>query len=320
MEEFTKRIMVSSLPAIFFLSGVIFLFHSSLTVAKATEIQNEAFILFLEELGRSDLISAIFLTLSYLWASIVFVLFVFLTLIGFGFLVFVHSLKKLDFKTVIVSQILLLTFVAVWTNLSPIMLSIGAACFLGILWLKGTFEPRKNDFTTSYSTITSSLGLMNVFIALSLLFTIHANIQTYEQTFSESSLKLVESFIPDASSMKEAQKEQIRRMTEGFEDALTEQYNAMPEESRAECRPMYEGLMQSMQNFEEESLQRIEEQSMEISEGELSQLFPFFGLMAKITPLITAISAYALLAILIPPVGMLLGVLYALMKRMERKV
>jgi hypothetical protein len=307
---------VSTLPALLFFIGIIFFAYSPLTMPEVINAQNEVFILFLQQLKKDDLMSALLLVLSYLWANILCILLIFLVLIGFGFLVYVYFFRKLDLKTVVVSHIALIIFVLILTNFSIVMLSIALSLFLGILWLHKTFEPRKNNFSTGYYVIVSRLGLLNIFLAIGILLTVSLNIQDYEKQVSESNKELIMSFIPEVSSIKEAQKEQISQITEGFQYALTERYDAMTEESKAQCKRMYEALIQGLESYKERAFQRIEEEEVTIGE-ELLQLFPFYELTIKVTPLLVAITAYALLTVLIPPVGIFCGIIYVLMKKIK---
>jgi hypothetical protein len=308
---------VSTLPALLFFIGIIFFAYSPLTMPEVINAQNEVFILFLQQLKKDDLMSALLLVLSYLWANILCILLIFLVLIGFGFLVYVYFFRKLDLKTVVVSHIALIIFVLILTNFSIVMLSIALSLFLGILWLHKTFEPRKNNFSTGYYVIISRLGLLNIFLAIGILLTVSLNIQDYEKQVSESNKELIMSFIPEVSSIKKAQKEQISQITEGFQYALTERYDAMTEENKAQCKPMYEALIQGLESYKERAFQRIEEEEVTIGEEELLQLFPFYELTIKVTPLLVAITAYALLTVLIPPVGIFCGVVYVLMKKIK---
>jgi cbb3-type cytochrome oxidase subunit 3 len=310
---------ISTLPALLFFIGIIFFAYSPLTMPEMINAQNEVFILFLQQLKKDDLMSALLLVLSYLWANILCILLIFLVLIGFGFLIYVYFFRELDFKVVVVSHIALIIVVLILTNFSVVMSSIALSLFLGILWLHKTFEPRKNNFSTGYSVIASRLGLLNIFLAIGILLTVSLNIQDYEEQVSESNKELIMSFIPEMSDIKEAQKEQISQITEGFQYALTERYDAMTEESKAQCKPMYEALVQGLESYKERSFQKIEEEEMMVGEEELMQLFPFYNLTVKITPLLVAITAYALLAVLIPPVGIFCGIVYVLMKKIKPK-
>jgi hypothetical protein len=78
---------------------------------------------------------------------------------------------------------------------------------------------------------------------------------------------------------------------------------------------MYNGLTQSLDNYKQQSFQKIDEQEIILSEKDILQMFPFFALIVKVTPLLIAISAYALLAILTPIIGIIGGIIYSIAKK-----
>jgi len=141
--------------------------------------------------------------------------------------------------------------------------------------------------------------------------------KSYEEEILQTNMNLVKNLMPDASGAKEVQKKQIEQITEGFKYALSERYDYLPEGTKTECKVLYDGLTQSLDSYKQQSFQRIDEQEMVITEEEIIQVFPFFSLIVKSTPLIITISAYALLAILTPVMGMICGVVYSIIKEKD---
>ena len=184
----------------------------------------------------------------------------------------------------------------------------------GILWMKKTFEPEKKVFSTGYSVVTSKIGLLSVFLAVGILLSLLIDMKSYEEEMEQTNMELINAFMPDMSEAKEAQKKQVEQLTEGFKYALSERYDYMPEETKTECKVLYEGLTQALDSYKEQTTQKIDEEEITVSEEDMLQVFPLFGLIVKATPVIIAISAYALLAILTPVMGVLGGIVYSLVK------
>ena len=315
----SKTIMISSLPAIFFFIGIFFLVLSPLNLSKVIDMQNGVFVLFFQELNRSDMMNAILLTLGYLWVNVIWIILVFLILIGSGFIFYIFYLTKLDFRVVNVSQIIFVIIVFILTNFSVIMLLTSFSLLVGIFWMYKTFEPGKNNFSTGYSVITSRLGLMGILLTVGVFLTIFLNIQAYEEQISESNTELMMSFVPEIGDVKKAQKKEIEDIAEGFKYSLTERYKILSEDAKAQCKSMYDGLIQGLDNYKNRTFQKIDEQEIQMNQEELLQFFPFFDVFTKMSPLLIAVSVYALLVVLIPLVGIFSGIVYSVMKGVKTK-
>jgi hypothetical protein len=220
-----------------------------------------------------------------------------------------------NFRAVVVSQVIMMILVLILTNFSITMFLTSLSLFTGTMWMRKTFEPEKKVFSTGYSVITSRIGLLSIFLTVGILLTLLINMKSYEQEMLESNLGLIKNFIPDMSGAKEVQKNQIEQITEGFKYALSERYDYLPEETKTECKVLYEGLTQSLDSYKNQTFQKIDEQEMVMSEEEILQIFPFFDLIVKATPLIIAISAYALFAMLTPIMGIFGGIVFSLVKK-----
>lgn len=284
-------------------------------MSKVIMMQNDIFISFYQELGKSDFSSALIFMLNYIWTNVLWVALLFLVLISFGFIFYIFFFSKMNLRATIISQIIFISLVFVLTNFSIIMFIIALSLFLGILWEHKTFEPRKNNFSTGYSVVSSRLGLMSVFLCIGIFLTILLNVQTYEKEMKESNKELMMGFLPNMSDVKETQKQQIEDITEGFKYSLTERYNAESENVRTQCKPLYEGLTQGLESYKNRSIQKIDEKELAISEEEISNYFPFFNILIQITPLLIAITGYAFLTVLNPVMGIFGGVVYSIIKR-----
>ena len=195
------------------------------------------------------------------------------------------------------------------------MLIIAISLFLGILWEHKTFEPRKNNFSTGYSVVTSGLNLMSVFLCIGIFLTIFLNIQTYEKEMKESNKELMMGFLPNMTDIKESEKKNIEQISEGFKYSLTERYNTMSESVKTQCKPMYEGLTQGLDSYKDRSFQQIDQKEFGINEEEISNYFPFFNILIQITPLLIGITGYAFLTALNPIMGIFGGLAYSIIKR-----
>ena len=307
--------LISSLPAVLFLSGIVFFAHFSLTMSKVITVQNEVFILFFQELNKTDLLSAFITTFEYFFINVLWVVLILLVLVSCGFLVYLYHFKNVSFRIVFISQILMVVLGLILTNFSITMFLTSLSLFAGVMWMRKTFEPMKNDFSTGYSIITSRIGLMSVFFAVGLLLSLLVHVKSYEEAIVQTNMDLIKNFIPDMSSAKEAQKKQVEQLTEGFKYALSERYDYLPEETKTECKVLYVGLTESLDSYKQQMFQKIDEQEIVVSEEDILQMFPFFNLIIKATPIIIAISVYAVFAVLTPLMGILGGIVYSLAKK-----
>ena len=310
-----KIALISVLPAILFFSGIVFVAYSSLTMSKVISVQNEVFALFFQELGKTDILSALITTFEYFFTEVLWIVLIFLVLITLGFLVYLYYFQKVNFKVVVISQVVMVILVLVLTDFSITMFVTSLSLLIGTMWMHKTFEPGKKVFSTGYDAIASRIGMMGIFLAVGILLSLLVNMESYEQEMLESNMNLIKNFMPDMSGAKQAQKDQIGDLTEGFKYALSERYDSLPEDTKAECSVLYQGLTQSLDIYKEQSFQQIDEQELAVSEEQILQIFPLFGLIIKATPIIIAISAYALLAILTPVMGIFGGIIYSLVKK-----
>ncbi len=308
---------ISCLPSIFFLIGIIFLSLSPLTLSNAIFIQNDALIIFFQGVKENDVSKALSSTFLYLWDNVLWVIIIFLIIVSFGFLFQINFIEKINKKTLIISQFIFILLIIFFSK-TIIMILTAFSLFIGTLWVQKTFEPKKSNFCTAYSVITSRLGLMSVFLCIGIFITTFINMETYEKEAYESNMNLMLSFIPNMSSIKEMEKEQIQQITEGFEYSLRERYNMFDEDTKKKCKPLYEGMIQGIESYKNRTVAEIESQEIGI-EKELIKRFPFFRIFLKITPLLTAITAYALLTMLIPFLGIFNGVVYSTVKRMGKR-
>jgi hypothetical protein len=156
---------------------------------------------------------------------------------------------------------------------------------------------------------------MSIFLSLGILLSFIVHMQSYEEGMLQTNMDLIKNFMPDMSEAKASQKKQVEQLTDGIKYALSERYDYLPEETKTECKYLYDGLTQSMDNYKQQSFQKIDEQDIAISEEDIMNIFPFFGLIIKATPIIITISVYALLAILTPIMGIIGGFVYSIVKK-----
>jgi len=310
-----KTILISSLPAILFFSGIIFFAYSSLTMSRVISVQNEIFVMFFQELENTDILSAMIIVFEYFFTNVLWIVLIFLVLMSCGFLVYLYYFRRVDFRVVVVSQVVMIISVLIATDFSITMFLTSLSLLAGMMWMRKTFEPEKKAFSTGYSVITSRIGLLGIFFAVGILLSLLVHIKIYEEEMLQTNMDLIKNFMPDMSGAKQAQKDQIGQITEGFKYALSERYVYLPEETKTECKVLYEGLTESLDSYKEQSFQKIDEQEMIVSEEDILQIFPLFGLIVKATPLIITISAYALFAVLTPVMGVFGGIVYSLVKK-----
>ena len=310
-----KTVLISSLPAIIFFTGIIFFSYSSLTFSRIIAVQNEVFVVFFNKLKEADLLSALIKSFKYIWVNVLWIVLIFLLLMSFGFLAYLHFFKEVSFRVVIISQIAMVILVLILTNFSITMFLISLSLLTGTLWIRKTFEPEKKAFSTGYSVITSRIGLLSIFLTIGILLTLLINMKSYEEEMLKTNMNLIKNFIPDTSVVKDAQKNQIEQITGGLKYALSERYDYLPEETKTECNVLYDGLTESLDNYKAQMFQKINEQETVVTEEEIMQVFPLFDLIVKATPIIIAISAYALLTVLTPIMGVISGVVYSIGKK-----
>ncbi len=310
-----KTAFISSLPAILFFLGIIFFAYSPLTMSRVVTAQNEVFVIFFQELNETDMLSAMLTTFEYFFTNILWIVLIFLVLISCGFLIYLYYFQKVDLRAVIISQIIMIILVLILANFSVTMLLTSLSLFVGTIWMYKTFEPEKKAFSTGYSVVASKIGLMSIFLAVGILLTLLVNMKSYEGEMLQTNMDLIENFMPDMSEAKQAQKDQIGNITEGVKYALSARYNYLPEETKTECSILYEGLSESMDTYRDQMFQRIDEEEIVVGEEDIMEIFPLFGLIVKATPIIIAVSAYALLAMLTPVMGAFGGIVYSLVKK-----
>lgn len=314
-----SEIAISCLPAFFFLSGTIFLAYSDLTMSKVIDMQNRVFIILFQETGKSDILTALYKSFVYIWTNGLWILFVSLILVSMGFIVFTRFtftkfVKKMDVRIVGMTQFIFILILFLLTN-SIVMLLAGASLSLGIFILKKTFEAGKKDFSTGYNVISSRLGLFNFLISVGIFLAIFFNMSTYEAEISKSNMDLLTSFVPDVSNLKDIQKQQITDIADGFKYSLDERYKILPDDTKNQCKPMYDGLVQGLDSYKTRTIQQIDQQQVSISQEELAQVVPMFDLITSITPLLIAISCYALLSMIKPFIGIFGGIFYIALKK-----
>lgn len=282
-------------------------------------MQNEVFIILFQEAGKTNILIALYESFVYVWTNGLWILLLSLALISMGFIFFTRFtftkfVKKIDMRIAGMSQLIFILVLYLLTN-SIIMLLAGASLSLGIFILKKTFEPMKKDFSTGYNVISSRLGLFNVLISIGIFLTIFLNMSTYETEISKSNMDLLTSFVPDISNLKDIQKQQITDIADGFKYSLNERYNVLPDSTKTQCKPMYDGLVQGLDSYKTRAVQQIDQQQINIGQEELAQVIPMFDLLTKITPLLIAISSYALLSMIKPLIGTFGGIFYFALKK-----
>jgi len=314
-----ERIFISSLPAIFFFLGIIFLAISPLNMSRVITIQHESFNIFMEELMKYDIVSAFFMSLNYVWVNAIWIILVFLVFITTGLLIYVLLLPRIKHRVVLISMIVFLILSFIVSNFSIPMLLIAFSLFIGILWMSKTFVPRRNNFSTGYFVISSRLGLLNIFLAIGIFLAILMNMQAYEQQISESNERMLASLIPNATDVKDAQKKQIEELTEGFKSSLKFRYQTSSSSVRNQCKPLYEGMMTALDDYKDRSFEKIEKSELSVMGKEVEHYFPFFDILEKLTPLSVAFSAYFLVYVLIPVMGIFAGIVYSIARGRKRK-
>ncbi len=284
-------------------------------MSRVVTAQNEVFVIFFQELNETDMLSAMLTTFEYFFTNILWIVLIFLVLISCGFLIYLYYFQKVDLRAVIISQIIMIILVLILANFSVTMLLTSLSLFVGTIWMYKTFEPEKKAFSTGYSVVASKIGLMSIFLAVGILLTLLVNMKSYEEEMLQTNMDLIKNFMPDMSEAKQAQKDQIGNITEGVKYALSARYNYLPEETKTECSILYEGLSESMDTYRDQMFQRIDEEEIVVGEEDIMEIFPLFGLIVKATPIIIAVSAYALLAMLTPVMGAFGGIVYSLVKK-----
>jgi len=312
-----EKIIFSSLPAIFFIAGMIFLLNSRLNLSTVINLQYTAVDIFLKELIENDLQSGFVTSFKYLWDNVVWVVIVFLVLISLGLVAYTYFFNKLDFRIVIVSQTIFVLTSFILLNFSLISLFIAVSLFVGVLWMYKTFERGKNDFSTGFSVISTRLNLLNLFLCVGIFLTILMNLQVYDKMISESNLNFIGSFIPNSTDIQNVQKAQIEQISEGFKSSLTAQYQILPADVRTQCSSMYGAMIQGFDDYKEETFDEIDKQQFQFGGMDVLQGIPGLGLMSKITPIFIVFSIYAFLSVMNILVGILGSIVYSVIMKIK---
>jgi hypothetical protein len=145
------------------------------------------------------------------------------------------------------------------------------------------------------------------------------NMQVYEEKITQANERMLASFIPNSTDVKEAQKMQIGELTEGFKSSLTVRYQSHSSDFRNQCKPLYDGMISVLDEYKERSFKKIDESEIPVVGGEVEQYFPFFGILEKLAPLFIAFSAYFLVYVLIPVMGIFGGIVYTIVRAIKQK-
>lgn len=313
-----KNIIISSSPSIILLLGLIFFAYSPLTIDKLVTIQNEIVMVFMEGLSN-DLSLALSNTFSYLWSNVLVTMIVFLSIVCIGFLVNALLLKEIEFKIMIVSDIILVGLIYVLTNFSIMMLLTAVGLLLGSIWVYKTFEEKKNNFSTGFSFVSSRLKMMSLFLVIGVFLAVFLNMSSYEQKINESNMELITSLVPDVSAIQDAQKMLVTQMSEGFQSSVEQEYESMTPEERTDCKSMRNNLIRGINNYEEDYKKQVDEQEIDFDQSQIFDVFPAFNVIANMSPIFAAFSVYILLSLLTPIASVFCGIAYSVMKKMGKR-
>jgi hypothetical protein len=312
-----EKITFSSIPATFFIIGILFLYNTNLSLPQIIEVQYSSIDVFLQELMSNDLKSASVNLIKYLWDNALWIVTFFMMIITLGLVSYTYLFDKMDFRIVIITQSIFVLLSLFLFNFSIIGLLIPVSLFVGILWMQKTFERKKNDFSTAYSVISSRLTLFNLFLCVGIFLTILMNFQTYEEIINKSNMDFLGTMIPDSSDIQEAQKKQIQQISEGFKLSLTQEYQVLPTNVRTQCSPMYDAMIQGFDNYEQTASEKIDEQGINLEQMDIIQTIPIVGMMSKITPIFIVLSIYAFISVMNSLMGIFGGLVYSLITKIK---
>jgi len=274
----------------------------------------------MEALMKFDMFTAFFTSLNYVWINLLWITLVFLFLISIGLLIYVILLPKIEPRVVLISMIVFLVLSFIITNFSIPILLVALSLFLGMLWMSKTFEPRKNNFSTGYFVISSRLNLLNIFLAIGIFLAILMNMQVYQQQIADSNTRMMGSFIPNKTDVKDAQKMQIEELTEDIKYIQTLRYQSSSDNVINQCKPVYESMMSGLDDYKNRVFEELDKKDLPVVGDEVKNYFPFFDLLEKLSPLSLAFSAYFLVYILIPVMGIFGGIVYSIIRRKKLKI
>lgn len=312
-----EKIVFSSLPATFFIFGILFVYNTGLSLTQIIEIQYSSIDIFLEELMINDLKSAFTNMFKYLWDNALWIVVVFMILITLGLVLYTYLFNRIDFRIVIITQAIFVLISLVLFNFSIIGLFISVSLFVGILWMYKTFERKKNDFSTGYSVISSRLTLLNLFLCVGIFLTILMNLQTYDEIINKLNMSFLKNMIPDSTDIQNVQKVQIQEISEGFKSSLTQQYQLLSSDERTQCSSMYDAMIQGFDDYTQAASEKIDEQGFNLEQSDIIQAVPLIGTMSKITPIFIVFSIYAFMSMMGSLMGIFGGAIYNLMTRIR---
>jgi uncharacterized membrane protein SpoIIM required for sporulation len=89
-----EKITFSSIPATFFIIGILFLYNTNLSLPQIIEVQYSSIDVFLQELMSNDLKSASVNLIKYLWDNALWIVTFFMMIITLGLVSYTYLFDK----------------------------------------------------------------------------------------------------------------------------------------------------------------------------------------------------------------------------------
>ncbi len=264
------------------------IFHFVNTTPHAKDViqfQNDLTVNFLNTLKQKPLTEAIKSSLKSIFDfSLPLITFLVLTSVSLALLAYVKD-KKLRY---LVALIILPSFLALKSSVALWLVLAVAASVL----LVSHKDLRKS--------VARGLLIINLVLAVFLFVHLNSNQQAYEPIIRESNQKLFSSFLPNATSIQDQQKQMmldfIDRYNQGLKQSVETAYMSLDSQIRTSCKPVYDAMTQVVDAYANEvkasiSKQQAPEQQLQ---QKLEEMLPFIKVTYKIFPLTTALAFYTL--------------------------
>ena len=306
------KIKNSFFPNLLFLIGVVYLFFSGLTIEKAITLQNELLVNFMKGLSEKDVMFATLDSLGTLVAQAILPLLPFMILISFGFLSLFLLKEKMDLKIFIGMQYLFLIVLFVLTGLSLVMLFAYIGIVISSMLLIKMFEVEKSNFSTGSSVVSKNLRWINIFLAIGIFLMLYVNFSAYEEMITQENVRLVKNFIPEQDKIQEVQLELVNNTADSILYSMGEKCDQSVD--RTECLIIYNAMAAEIEDYKQRVAEEIssgEGGGEELIEEYVTEAFPLLGQITKASPLLLAVTVFALLETLSVFVSMLFGIVYS---------
>ncbi len=309
IRNFYKEIVIF----IIFFSSIASLIFSGLSLEKSITYPNVVSGLFLSELQKSNVVSAVLVTAKSIFFEVVLPLLPFLILMSSGFasvLYFKPDNKKLA---------LTLVAVAVFSLLLSHAIVIFFICLgLFVLVLPIDFIEREG-FRNGYSFSSQMMKYLIILISIGLFFSIYL-VPDFEEKSKNQIISGITSVIPSANEMsiiqKDAAKDFITQAAAGVSNNIKNAYSSLNETMLNQCKDVISSVDIGIENYKNSIISEIDKGNITTIDlkNQISQM-SIISSLAKAYPLTAAFMFLFLLEFLKPFISLVGGLVYYILEK-----